>query len=245
MFNIIAGNSKVSSGTALSLDENPVKNIKLLHKVSIISDKMRFNPTLSLSKILNEHNVCNSHFDLTKANRIISLFNLSLDKKYSKLSTGMKAQFNIAIGLSLNSEITLLDEPVAGLDSSSRRKFYNLIVEDFIENPRLIIISTHLISELEKCIDSIIIINKGNIIYSCDIEVLQQKMIRLDGSIKLINILTQDKKIYDEQEIMGVKSVVIINSLSSEERKFIESNNINISKVNLDLIQDYICSEEL
>ena len=95
----------------------------------------------------------------------LNQFNIDKKKKVKELSKGMKAKLNIAIALSHNAKILILDEPMNGLDPVARDEFCDLLI-DFVRgnDDRVILISSHIISDLEKICDEFICIHKGKII---------------------------------------------------------------------------------
>ncbi|OJT81636.1 multidrug ABC transporter ATP-binding protein, partial [Clostridioides difficile] len=91
------------------------------------------------------------------------------------LSRGMKTILSNIIGICSNSAITIFDEPTIGLDAVNRQEFYNIILDSYIKNPRTIIISTHLIDEIDDLLEHVIILNEGKIIIDEEIDVIKQK----------------------------------------------------------------------
>ena len=98
--------------------------------------------------------------------KLCKRFNLDQDKKIKQLSSGMKVKYNLAIALSHNARLLILDEPTSGIDPVSRDEIldiFKLIVKD---GKRSILFSTHITSDLDKCADHIVYIKKGQIIAS-------------------------------------------------------------------------------
>jgi ABC-2 type transport system ATP-binding protein len=75
-------------------------------------------------------------------------FELPLDRRMRRLSRGMRSAVGIVIGLAARADLTLFDEPYAGLDAVARQLFYDRLLADFAEHPRTIVLSTHLIDEV-------------------------------------------------------------------------------------------------
>lgn len=98
--------------------------------------------------------------------KLCKRFNLDQEKKIKQLSSGMKVKYNLAVALSHNARLLILDEPTSGIDPVSRDEIldiFKLIVKD---GKRSILFSTHITSDLDKCADHIVYIKKGQIIAS-------------------------------------------------------------------------------
>lgn len=116
----------------------------------------------SVEKTINFYEDMFEDFDAIKAQNIISDFGLDAKQKIKNMSTGMQEKLEIALTMSRQSDIYLLDEPLGGIDVSVRRKILEGIIKNYSEGA-LMIISTHLISEIETIIDRALIIKDGKI----------------------------------------------------------------------------------
>ena len=112
-------------------------------------------------------------FDLKKAERLLT--SLSLDKKMriNKMSKGMQEKFQLVLVMSRNAEIYVLDEPLGGVDPATRDYILDTILNNFSEGAT-VLISTHLISDIEKVLDEVIFINDGKVVLQSDCDELRQ-----------------------------------------------------------------------
>lgn len=104
------------------------------------------------------------HWDEAYAQRLIKDFELDIKKRISKLSKGMMSMITIVLALASRAPITILDEPVAGLDVAMRDRFYKLLLDDYAKTNRTFIVSTHIIEEAASVFEEVIIIDKGNVL---------------------------------------------------------------------------------
>jgi len=100
---------------------------------------------------------------------LLQRFSLDEHKRVKELSAGMRVKFALALALSHGAKLLILDEPTSGLDPVSRDELIGIFL-DLAAEGTAILFSTHIISDLEKCADSITYIQKGEILASCDIE---------------------------------------------------------------------------
>lgn len=98
--------------------------------------------------------------------KLCKKFELDMNKKYRELSSGMKVKYNLAVALSHNAKLLILDEPTSGIDPVSRDEILDLFKMIVKDGKRSILFSTHITSDLDKCADHIVYIKKGKIIAS-------------------------------------------------------------------------------
>ncbi|MDU3199049.1 MAG: ATP-binding cassette domain-containing protein, partial [Anaerococcus hydrogenalis] len=127
----------------------------------------------NLTKISNLYGEFFEDFSKEKFEKIIRDFKLDMNMKIKNMSKGMKDKVQIALSLSRKSDLYLLDEPMSGIDPASRRKIMDVIIENF-DSEGLMIISTHLISQIERLLDKVVFISDGKIILEENIDDLRQ-----------------------------------------------------------------------
>ncbi len=110
------------------------------------------------------------HFDGGQYRKYLSSFGLDPRKKFKNFSRGMKMKLGLAVHLSHNARLLLLDEPTGGLDPASRDEFLEILREYLVKEGRTVLLSTHITSDLEHIADSIVYVSGGSILYSGDKE---------------------------------------------------------------------------
>ena len=91
-------------------------------------------------------------------------FELPSDRRVGRLSRGMRSALGIVLGLAARAEVTMFDEPYAGLDAVARQKFYDCLLADYTEHPRTVLLSTHLIDEVAGLLQRVLVIDRGLIV---------------------------------------------------------------------------------
>ena len=104
------------------------------------------------------------NWDEEYAQRLVTEFKLDLKKKISQLSKGQMSMVTILIALASRADLTILDEPAAGLDVVMRERFYQLLLDDFAETGRTFLVSTHIIEEAASVFEQVIILDQGRIL---------------------------------------------------------------------------------
>ena len=154
---------------SVDLYDNSLKgNTSLLkEKIGFVHEQPFLYEEETVKEVLTfATNICNQNKIEAKNNfeKILTQCNLTevLNKKIKTLSKGYKQRLSFAVALSNNPEILLLDEPVSGLDPIQINEIRNLILS--LKKNKTIILSTHLMQEIDALCDKIIILNKGKIL---------------------------------------------------------------------------------
>ncbi|MGM0640698.1 MAG: ATP-binding cassette domain-containing protein [Thermotogota bacterium] len=167
-------------------------------------------------------------------------FDVKLNKYYSKLSRGMKTAVGLVLGLASRAEITMFDEPYIGLDAVSREVFYSELQKDYMKHPRTIIISSHLIDELENIFEKVVFIDNGEVIINDDVENVTSNYYLLQGKERDVEKHLFDFSVMHKEKLGSLASYAVKGVINSENKKKIISDNIDINKVSLQKILYYI-----
>lgn len=131
----------------------------------------------------------------------INVFELSEKTKVRDLSTGMKMKLSLSIALSHDADLIILDEPTAGLDPIVRSEVLDILYDIMQSEEKTVLLSTHIITDLEKIADYIVMLNKGQLVFTQSVEALleQYKMIKgpaelLDPELKKLFIYVRESK---------------------------------------------------
>ena len=114
------------------------------------------------------------NFDTQKAIKLLKDLNLDINTKISKMSKGMQEKLQLILVMSRNAELYVLDEPLGGVDPATRDYILDTILSNFSEGAS-VIISTHLISDIERILDEVIFIDNGEIIITSSADELRKK----------------------------------------------------------------------
>lgn len=121
-------------------------------------------------------------FDRGLATQRIDRLDLDLSRKVAGLSGGEKAQVALTIALSLRAPILLLDEPTASLDPLARREFLAMLVDDVRRSGATVVLSSHVITDIEQACDSVIVLSHGRLLLYDTIEAARSRHITLPAA---------------------------------------------------------------
>ncbi len=152
------------------------KNIGIESKkiISYLPERTYLDKSMTIKQTLEYFTDFYDNFDADKAKRLIKDLDLEIDMKISKMSKGMQEKLQLILVMSRNAELYILDEPLGGVDPATRDYILDTILNNFNEDGS-VIISTHLISDIERILDEVIFIDKGKIILSSNADKLRAK----------------------------------------------------------------------
>ncbi|SEA90595.1 ABC-2 type transport system ATP-binding protein [Pseudobutyrivibrio sp. ACV-2] len=214
LLSVLTAQNPIDEGT-VTLDGEPVwENEKALSRICYsreISSVTLFGPnTLRVKDYLKLGKTFYKNWDKDYADELIKLFNLDVKKRVSKLSKGMLSALTIIIAMASKAEITILDEPVAGLDVVAREEFYKLVIDEYSETGRTFIISTHIIEEAANLFEKVIIIDDGQVIIEENTEELLNRAYRVSGENFVVDNAVQGFKVYHPESIGRNKVVTVL-----------------------------------
>ncbi|GAA0342381.1 ABC transporter ATP-binding protein [Bacillus carboniphilus] len=244
LLQILAGHIHHSSGEVNVFGENPFNSLKVSTNMIFIDDSMNLPPSLSLIEILETARSFYPNWDMELAERLLDYFSFSPDMSHSGLSKGMRSTFNMILGLAARCPLTIFDEPTTGMDSSVRKDFYRALLKDFIEHPRTIILSSHLLGEVENLLEDILLIKEGEKVFHMAVPELKEFAIGIRGSDELVTKWTKNKNVLSRQKISDhVSYVVIENDLTDSDTQEMRRLGLNLSAVELDDLCSYLTSK--
>ena len=197
----IAGYQNITSGS-IQVDGKTITTSTLDTGVSYIENFAKhFN--LPVRKLLRIASEVHPNYDDDFASEMMERFELDGKKKFHHLSLGMKTMVSTIICLASNKEVILLDEPVLGFDAIMRVEFYDMLTESFQKHPRMIIVSTHIIEEIAKTIQKLIIIDKGSIRFFDTLQAVETKAFCISGLQKDVEAATRNLNIIGQNAVGG------------------------------------------
>lgn len=244
LLNLITDRAIVDSGEITIDDESVYENDNALEKIYFMTERALYPEDFRVKDIFKWTKEFYSNFDNKYALELSKKFSLNINTKIKNLSTGYTSICKIITTLASNAEVLIFDEPVLGLDANHRELFYKLLMENYIETPKTIILSTHIIEEVSNLIEKVIILNNSKIISSDEAEELLDKAYTVSGLTENIDKFINEKNIVNIEEITSFKSATIIGNLTKEDKKLAEDLDLKFSKVELQKLFIYLTEKE-
>jgi ABC-2 type transport system ATP-binding protein len=147
----------------------------LMKEVCFISDVATLPKWMRVADILDFVGSVHPKFDRAKAENALSQTKIRKESKIRTLSKGMVVQLHLAIVMAIDAKLLVLDEPTLGLDILFRKQFYQNLLEEYFDETRTIIITTHQVEEIENILTDVIFIKDGEIVLQGGMEEITQE----------------------------------------------------------------------
>ena len=229
LINVIANRIFADEGKVLVDDVPARENMKVQEKIFCMSETDLYDKDLKIKEHFKWINRFYDSFNIDKALEISEKFNLDTDKRFKALSKGYQSIFKLTVALSLNVPYVIFDEPVLGLDANHRELFYDLLLKDYEDGERTIIIATHLIEEVANIIEEVVLIDKGKILLQESVERLLETGYSISGITKEVDDYCTDKNVIGYDELGSLKIAYVLG----EKTPLPENSNLQISTMNL------------
>ena len=221
-----------------------IKNNNLLKEniVYIGEDFLTYNlEAHKLIKIVEYIKYLYPHFNQDRFDELTKLFKIDLFDKYRKLSLGNQSLFRNIIALSLQAKFLLLDEPSVGLDEINRDMFYQKLLDYQEIDGSTIVISSHILSDIEKIVTDIVILNRGKIIVNDSINDILEKSIIIttnEDYIKYFENKNIVKKTYLGKQIILYAYDKFTDNEISTMREVSDISRLNLKELFLALSKE-------
>ncbi|SDP93052.1 ABC-2 type transport system ATP-binding protein [Lentzea jiangxiensis] len=148
---------------------------------------------------------------------LVELFKIPLGTKVGELSLGQRSALGVVIGLASRSPLTMLDESHLGMDTPTRYAFYDTLLHDFMEHPRTIIISTHLIEELSSLLEEVLIIDAGRLVLQEEADVLRSRGTEVTGNASDVDEFTAGLTVLSSRSLGRTKAAMVYGALADDQ----------------------------
>jgi len=151
----------------------------LMHRATYIADTGILPRWMKVEQVLEFVASVNPAFSRAAALQALADTDVKPAAKIKTLSKGMNVQLHLAITLASNAEFLVLDEPTLGLDILYRQRFYDAVLNDYFEEQRAILVTTHEVREIEHILTDVVFINHGRAVLSTSMDDLAQRFVKV------------------------------------------------------------------
>ena len=152
---------------------------RLMEDVCFIADVAVLPRWIRVNQLITLTAKIHPRFSSERCQAYLSKTKIKPDNKVKQLSKGMVAQLHLALVMSIDAKLLVLDEPTLGLDILYRKEFYSNLLNDYFDEQRTIIITTHQVEEVEHILTDLVFIDDGRISLHCSMEEVQQRFVEL------------------------------------------------------------------
>ncbi len=244
LMKICAGLEEKSSGEVLVCGADITKDISASEEVIYSMHDLPVGKSYRISEILKFYDITYPHFDLVFCKKMLELFGISLKKTCRTLSQGQKSLVHFSCAAAARCRVTLLDEPFIGIDIEKRKMVYEILLRDFMEHPRAIIISSHNLSEIEGILSEMLLLHRGKMVFYQDMDTVREMLFRADGSKEEVMGFVEGKETVCTREKEIGCYAVLKGSVSGKTAQEAKAAGLSVSAVSPEDASVYLTMPE-
>ncbi len=211
LLRLAVGLLRPTVGTIEVLGRPPGDDAGQLSRVGFVAQDTPVYPGLPVADHLRLGGWLNPRWDDEVARRRVSQVGLDLRQRAGKLSGGQRAQLALTLAIAKRPELLILDEPVASLDPLARREFLQLLMSIVAEDKLSVVLSSHLVSDLERVCDYLVVLASSRVQVAGDVDELLAAHRRLIGPRRDARTLPTGQEVIEESHT-DVQSTLIVRS---------------------------------
>ncbi|MCL2729787.1 MAG: ABC transporter ATP-binding protein [Actinomycetia bacterium] len=218
LLRILGGQEFATSGQVRVLGAEPLENDAVLRRIVLVREDQTY-PDLKVRHAIAAASLMYPNWDADLAASLVDAYELPPSRPIKKLSRGMRTALGITIGLAARAEVTLFDEPYAGLDAVARTLFYDQLLADYTAHPRCILLSTHLVDEAAELLDRIVVVDHGRLVLDAATDDLRGTATTVTGPARDVERFIAGRTTLSTRTLGTNTRAVMVGRLDSRDRE--------------------------
>lgn len=246
LLRIIMGIFESDEGIITIDDELVEDNTELKQKMVFVPDDLFFYPGYTLLDTAKYYESMYKEFDMNYLKELAGTLNLSLNKKISTFSKGMKRQCALICAIATNADYMFFDETFDGLDPVIRSTMKKALIKQMNKKKTTVVMTSHNLRELEDICDNLGLLYKGGILFESDIDTIKTNMYKVQISLKK----DFDKEDFKDFDVISFKkqgsiaTIIIKDKDGKSKNKLEKMNPVILDYLNLTLEEVFIYEME-
>ena len=222
-----------SAGDVRVFGQVPHENEQILPTICFVREDQRYPEDAMAKHAFKAAADAFENWDETFAQQLIKDFRLPEKTTIKKMSRGQKSAVGVIIGLASRAPLTVFDEPYMGLDAVARQLFYDRLLQDYSENPRTIVLSSHLIDEIAHLLEHVVVIDQGKILVDESADELHGRAVTLVGRADAVDQVIGNREVLEREELGRIVRVTVLGRLTADERRLVADLDLDVIPVSL------------
>ncbi len=232
LLRILAAQEFASAGHVRVLGASPVENDDILGQIVFVREDQSF-PDFKVHHALRVASWFYPNWNHELAETLLREFDLPAKRQVKKLSRGMRSALGVVIGLAARAEVTLFDEPYAGLDAVARQLFYDRLLADYSEYPRTVVLSTHLIDEAADLLERVVMIDRGRVVLDAPADDVRGAATTVSGPAANVEDFVAGRPTWGRRRLASHASVVVAAALDDRDWARARELRLNLEPLSL------------
>ena len=217
LLSVLAAFRRSSAGTVLVDGADPWENERVTERVCLIRESGDVASDVRLDETLRMLADARPAFDRDLAGALMDTFELDPRTRPSRLSRGKKSAFGVVVGVATRAPLTMLDEVHLGMDAPSRYAFYDALLADYAEHPRTIVVSSHLIDEIQRLLEHVVILDEGRVLLADDADTLRSRGATVTGPADAVDAFVEGRRAIGRRSLGRTAQVTLYDTLTHDD----------------------------
>ena len=232
LLRIITGLEFPTAGEVKVFGAAPAENDAVLRRMVFVREEQAY-PDFRVGHAIRVASWFYPNWSAELAGQLLADFELPLSRRIRRLSRGMRSAVGIVIGLAARAELTLFDEPYAGLDAVARQLFYDRLLADFAEHPRTIVLSTHLIDEVADLLEHVVMLDHGRVALDAPADDVRGTGMTVSGPAAAVEEFVAGRTVWQRQRLGSRASVTIADPLDLAAQAQARGHGVSMEPLSL------------
>lgn len=233
LMQLLTGQLFATSGDIRVFGENPLENSAVMQRTCFIQEGQTFPDGFEPRHVIRIAAGMHEKWDQQRADELVEMFELPMKRKIKKLSRGQLSAIGIIVGIASRADLTFFDEPYLGLDAVARKNFYDALLADYAEHPRTILISSHHIDEVAPLLETVTVIDNGELLMQHDVEELADAAFAFAGTRAAVDQFEGSVQVLERTDIGGLSTVVVRGPITQEAARLATELRLDKSRASL------------
>jgi ABC-2 type transport system ATP-binding protein len=230
-----------TAGELLIFGEQPYENRQVLSQICFMQENQKYPKSWRVGDVLAMAALCFPRWDADYASVLSKDFQLPLARKARALSRGALSAMGMVVGLASRAPLSIFDEPL-GLDVVARSLFYEHLLADYVEHPRTILISTHLVDEVSRLLEHVLVLDRGRLIIDEETEVLRSRAFTVTGSVQEVATFTEGRAQIGGEHFGTLACAVLLGNADADEHRRAAALGLEVTPVSLQQLLIHLTS---
>lgn len=215
LLSVAAAFRRPSGGRVLVNGQEPFENAEVMAGISLVREGGDL-PEMRVGEALRYMADTRSTWDADLAGRLLERFRLPVKRSAQALSRGQRSAVGAIIGLASRAPLTMFDEVYLGMDAPTRQAFYDELLQDYLAHPRTIVLSSHLIEEVERLFEQVVIIDDGRLLLQDEADALRERGVTVTGPHAAAEDFARPYQVLRSRRLGGTSEITLYGALDRE-----------------------------
>jgi len=232
LLRIITGLEFPTDGELRVFGAPPAENDAVLRRMVFVREEQAY-PDFRVGHAITAASWFYPNWDEDLARQLLADFDLPTGRRIKRLSRGMRSAVGIVIGLAARAELTLFDEPYAGLDAVARQLFYDRLLAEVAAHPRTIVLSTHLIDEVADLLEHVVLLDHGRVVLDAPADEIRGTAMTVSGAAIAVEEFVAGRMVWHRKRIASLASAVVPGPLDAAAQARARALHLSLEPLSL------------